>query len=376
MEERWVHLKDNRQMRALAEIEADIENVRSAWRYYQDQGNAPQMWKFIKGLWRVYWIRGWYHAGMELFAQAASSLQEQDQDKESATVRALAMAFQGWFMAWLDLPKQGYELAEESMSVLRKLNHPEALVLTYYGLGLNAYMLGWYTEEIRAADEMLKIAAELEDKWLLAFTLFAVSMGALLKEDYTEAKRLAESNLKLSEEIGDVIGSIMPLIVLGHAVMAHGNYQQAREFYLCCLTKSQDNGFYYGIQTASKYLGKVTLSMGDIEPAETYLLQCLSLTKEIGFVRDIVNLVYEFARLQVAQGNPEAAAELLSLVLAHPASHHRRMHEGRIRDSAKELLAKLEAELPPEAYEAALARGQELDLDGVVDELLSSKTGS
>jgi hypothetical protein len=52
------------------------------------------------------------------------------------------------------------------------------------------------------------------------------------------------------------------------------------------------------------------------------------------------------------------------------------MHEGRIRDSAKELLAKLEAELPPETYAAALARGQELDLDGVVDDLLSSKPGS
>ena len=57
MQQRWQHLKSDRQMQALEEIEADIENVRAAWRYYLDHKNAPQMWMFIHGLWHVYWIR-------------------------------------------------------------------------------------------------------------------------------------------------------------------------------------------------------------------------------------------------------------------------------------------------------------------------------
>ena len=76
------------------------------------------------------------------------------------------MAFQGYFMAWLDLADQGYELAEESVAILGKLNHPEALALAYVSMGVNAYMLGWYTEEIKASNKMLKIAAEIDDKWL------------------------------------------------------------------------------------------------------------------------------------------------------------------------------------------------------------------
>ena len=164
MWERWGHLKGKRQMLALAEIEADIENVRTAWRYYADQGNAQQLWMFIYGLWQVYWIRGWNHAGMELFARAASKLNGQDDDQETAAVRALAMAFQGYFMAWLDLADQGYELAEESVAILGELNHPEALALAYDSMGVNSYMLGWYSEEIKASNNMLKIAAEIEDK--------------------------------------------------------------------------------------------------------------------------------------------------------------------------------------------------------------------
>jgi len=112
--------------------------------------------------------------------------------------------------------------------------------------------------------------------------------------------------------------------------------------------------------------------MGKIGEAEIYLLQSLRITKEIGFIRDIINLLYEFARLRVAQNNPEGAAELLALVLQHPASHQTRMHEGRIRDSAKVLLAKLEDELPHETYTAALERGQELELDGVIADLLDA----
>jgi hypothetical protein len=36
----------------------------------------------------------------------------------------------------------------------------------------------------------------------------------------------------------------------------------------------------------------------------------------------------------------------------------------------------IEAELPPEIYAAALARGQELELDGIVEDLLRPKSGN
>jgi hypothetical protein len=113
----------------------------------------------------------------------------------------------------------------------------------------------------------------------------------------------------------------------------------------------------------------VTLSLGDLTEAEKYLFQSLKITKEIGFVRDIVNLLYEYARLHAAQGNPERAIELLALVIRHPASQQHRMIEGRIRDSAKGLLAELENDLSPEAYTAALERGREMDLDEVIENL-------
>jgi len=84
--------------------------------------------------------------------------------------------------------------------------------------------------------------------------------------------------------------------------------------------------------------------------------------------------LYEYARLRVVQGDPEHAVELLGLVIEHPASLSTRFLEGAIRDSAKSLLAKLEEEIPPEVFTAALKRGGELELDGVIEGLVGSNT--
>jgi predicted ATPase/DNA-binding CsgD family transcriptional regulator len=372
MKQRWGEYKGSRQLRALAEIEADIENIRAAWRYYLDQINAQQMWSFVNALWQVYWIRGWNLAGMELFTEAANVLKGVV-DEESVALRALVKAFQGYFMAFLGYD-HGYPLVEESVSVLEQLHYPEALVFAYDSLMLNAYFFNRYPVLIEISKKMLEISEEIGDQWLIAFSLFAASMSALLEEDYPEARRLAIFNLNLNEEIGDVIGSTEPLIILGHVALANGELEDARRYYLQCLKISKRIGFHYGIQTSTKYLGKVAISMGNIAEAEKYLLQCMQITNEVGFIRDVVNLLYEFARLRVAQGKVEQAVELLGVVLPHPASHSHRMLEGRIRDSAKDLLADLEAEISPQEYSAALERSQHLALDQIVIDLVASKS--
>ena len=50
------------------------------------------------------------------------------------------------------------------------------------------------------------------------------------------------------------------------------------------------------------------------------------------------------------------------------------MLEGRIRDSAKSLLAKLEPEIPPDVFTRALKHGQDLELDEVVADLIGSNS--
>jgi predicted ATPase/DNA-binding CsgD family transcriptional regulator len=375
MEQRWQQVKGDRQLLALDEIEVDIENIRSAWRYFLYQGNAQKLWKFIIALWYVYWIRWWNLAGMELFAEAVSVLEEAN-NKEITAVKALALSMKTYFMAWLGLSEQGYLLAKEGVRTLQQCTHPQALWFAHLGVLVNAYFLHRSAEESEAVEKMITIAGEIDDKWLSAYTLFAASMVAVVNEDFVAAKQYAESELEIDEEIGNVIDSTLPLIVLGHVAFVDNELDTARGYYLRCLNISEEVRFHYAIQMSSKYLGKVILSMGEIGEAEKYLVQSLIITKEIGFVRDLINLYYEFARLWVALEKSEQAVELLSFILQHPASYEYRMLEGRIRDSAKELLTEIEVALPLEAFATAVERGKGLELEEIYSELVEHTRSS
>ncbi|MEN8241513.1 MAG: LuxR C-terminal-related transcriptional regulator [Chloroflexota bacterium] len=369
LEHRKNLLRGPQQMTALVEIEADIENIRAAWRYALAEKNASIIWKMSFGLWHLCWIRWWNLAGMELFAAAAGAL-EGEEDSQAVAARALAISLQAYFMAWLGVPEQGFELAEQAVIILEKFDHPEALILAYDSLTVNAYMMNRYSKYVFTIEKLMKIAARLDKQWMYAFALFAVGMGALVTGDYQKATALAEENLVLYQELGDTIGSTTPLIVLGHADLARGDLKGARDSYLRCLEFAEQVGFHYSTQTATKYLGKVAVSLGRIEEAEKYLHQSLLISKEIGFYRDIIRLTYEFARLLTVQGKTERAVELLSLILDHPASDQVRWLEGKLRDNIRELLAKLESELAPEVFTAAMKRGKGLDLDETVANLL------
>lgn len=364
MSERWSHMKDERQIRALMEIGEDIENVRAAWSYFLDQENAEQLWKFSKTIWLFFWIGGWHLAGTQLFGQAARTFAGSSAPIKQA-MRGLAMACQGYFLSWLDISQEGYQITREGVEILSALDHPVELTLALDCLAVNAYFMGEISEMVAATDRMMAISRQVNEKWLIAFTLYATSLAAINQEEYTRSRQMAEEQLGICEEIGDAIGSAYPLITLGHIAFANGDNLLASKYYRRCVRVSAKIGIHYALQTSTKYLGKVLINLGEFDEARDILVQCLGMTYNIGFVRDVINLFYEFARLNLALGKPSEAAQLLSYVEQHPYSDNYRMIEGRIRDSARDLLARIEAQLPADEFQYALHAGQQLEMEGI-----------
>ena len=372
MDRRWDHLRDHRQKVALSQIEADLENIRTAWRYRVDQVDAPQMRMFINGFWLVYWFRGWNHAGEELFREAVRALSSGPTDEKTESVKALALAHQGFFKTWLGFAEQGYNLAKESVKILEGLDRPFELALALGSLNLAADFLTHYAEGEKAARKMLDIATELDDKWLLAFSYYKVSVANPQKRDYAEMRRVATASINLYEELGEEMVSILTLVTLGHAAFDLGEHAQAREIYLLCLSTSEAVGYRWGTANACKYLGQMALSLNETVEAETYLLRSLRIADEIGSGRDQVNLLCDLARVWMAENRLEGAVELLAVVLKHPASHLHRLGGGRVRDRVQELLDTLKAKLSAETYDTIWERGSAREFDQVVSDLLAN----
>ena len=62
----WESLTGEARDTALRRLTADLDNIKSAWRYWVTEGNLEQLGKFTDSLWLLYDARGWYHATVEL----------------------------------------------------------------------------------------------------------------------------------------------------------------------------------------------------------------------------------------------------------------------------------------------------------------------
>ncbi len=62
----WERLTGHDREAALEELGSDIENVRSAWRYWVSEKDLEQLGKFVDSLWLLFDVRGWYHATVDM----------------------------------------------------------------------------------------------------------------------------------------------------------------------------------------------------------------------------------------------------------------------------------------------------------------------
>ncbi|MDX1436309.1 MAG: hypothetical protein R3335_05840, partial [Anaerolineales bacterium] len=368
--ERWDDLRGRRQRQGLNQIEADIENIRSAWRYYLQYGHAEQLGRFLHPLWIVYWIKGWNRAAVELFRSAVAALDIPGPTRAQEIVSATSRANLAFFMSWLGMADEALPVARESAAQLEELRDFYGLLSAYNGLSLAAYYLGDLKTEKEATDRLLELARSVGDPWALTYALSLSATSSLFPGEYAEAKELAEAGIKQSAEVGEYFSSLISILTLGQVAQVDKDYPAAREHYERALGASRQLGFFWGIENATKYLGQIAYLEGNYAEAETRFIDSLKIAYDFGLNRDIANHLYEFARLRAFQGNQEEAVALLALLLRLPASRQTRLGEGSIRASARSLLEGLEPKLPPEQFSSAVQRGAEMDFDETLRALI------
>jgi hypothetical protein len=116
-------------------------------------------------------------------------------------------------------------------------------------------------------------------------------------------------------------------------------------------------------------LGDVALAEGDLAEAGRYY--ALALDAASGRPEEGLkpHVLLGPAALLARMGEVERAIEVAALARHHPASVE------ETRDKADALLDRLRAELPPEAYAAAEARGRARDLGETMRELMEEWNG-
>lgn len=232
-------------------------------------------------------------------------------------------------------------------------------------LGSLAWRWGDLAQAEACCRESLTIYRQLGSRQFIPRLLNVLGILAILQGDYGRAVQHYEESLSIAREANDRQAVADMLNNLGYVHHHHtGDFQQARRYYHESLAISREIGHRHGATSTLSNLGHLHVLLGNYALAWKHLREALSEATAIGVVPLTLDALIGVALLWAETGKKEEAAELVGLIVNHPAM------EVDTSQAAEGILAKLRQVLPAEQIERAMEHGRVLDLNAVVVELL------
>lgn len=353
---RTADIKGGRQKAVLAEIAAEIDNVRAAWAHAVAQQDSAPLAGAAEGLWLFSEFRGVLHEGEKLFGQAVESLDANASPAAQALTGFLRAgqgslaARRGWFEAGLtmmeagiaqlqavelcDAQKEGFALAWLAFAeVMRgRFDAAEAQARIALNLasqtgdrwvqagclrllGASTLLGGQLAEAERLLLACLATCREIGERRIRTYATTNLGLIALARGQYAQADHLLDEALQISRQLGDRLSRADLLREQGRLLMAQGQYSAAAAHIEDSLSIYHDIG-RSDIGAALCALGAVRRLQGEYAEAERLLHESLAASRAVNHQPEMATCLVELARLVQAQGRSHQAEQLLQEALA------------------------------------------------------------
>lgn len=405
LQQREACLKTSRQQETLAEISAEIENVRAAWRWALAHTRLEEIDLCLESLYYFYWARNWFREGERALEQAESVVSNGTEGAELLSARIWTR--QSEFDYWLARYDKAHRRLGKSVAICRARQAQGELALALELLGRVEYLQAEYGQAEKHLQESLEICRRIGDRILAAQALNNLAnVTCDHAADYDRAQGLYEESLSIARQIGDQFGVARALINLGALAQELGDLVEARRFYQESLKIYRAIAYRHGQSASLSYLAQVASLLGEHDLAQELLQESLSMNRETGDRHAVAERLKQLGRaacrmgahreskdyfdqaLELAMeiraipvvldsligvadlfqrgGKHGPALELLTFV-AHQTESGREL-EGR----ALALIPECETELPPRRVSKHRERGRARTLEEAVDLTLSN----
>lgn len=276
-------LRVARQQQALAEIEAEGENIRVAWQWAVEHQQIAHLDQAINGLGIFYEWRGRYHDG-EAACRAAAAMLCQIETGAAVRVLIRILTWQARFSRLQGQSERAGHLAGQSLHLLSEPilgdqdTRPERAA-TYLELGQQAENVA----DIQTwLERSLAIYRALDDAWGAAQALYLLGNNLGFKNDYTVyAGRLSES-LHIRRALGDQRGIAEVLAAQGFCGVLLGQTAQGRQLLKESLAICQESGDRATLALTLARLGIASSFAGAFEEARRYYAEATTIYQDLG----------------------------------------------------------------------------------------------
>jgi tetratricopeptide (TPR) repeat protein len=209
--------------------------------------------------------------------------------------------------------------------------------------------------------EAIAIRSEVGDHAGVATSLTSLSQEAFLRGDFLNAKIRAEESLELATDINSLFPRTIALGVLGWLASIEEAYSKAWELSRESLSLAPDPNTF----AAQLGLAMAACGLENYAAAREHIQTLLKSGSPWHTARGLMSCLPVLAILYASQDEAERAVEVLALAFTHPTSPTAWMEKWML---LKRLQTKLETGLGPERYEAAWERGTKLELETVISD--------
>jgi predicted ATPase/transcriptional regulator with XRE-family HTH domain len=391
LQEQGVRLQSHQQKEAVAELTANMDNIRAAWDWSIANHEFIRLYRVSAKLMHLFEVRNWFIEAEITFRKTADSLQASIRESELDATHQVALhamlAHLGYFQFRLGRGEEASNILSQSAAFLRTSAEPIAAVYALYYLGIDCCILGkfsaakdslevsrmlarecgehWfeamdseflgrvaieqgeYEQARQYLSEALAILRELGDPSMIAHTLSYLGRAMQLMGEYPEAARLLRESLELSRENGYNVAMSLALFGLGKIAYEEGRFQEAQSFFSESARLFQEIEDTHRLSRTLYHRGLNSMTLGDSLGAQNDFRTALKLAFEGGFTPSTLNALTGLAALGSQQKASQEIFELILYIVQHPASTQ------ETRNLAVQLQREVEAKLPPEQVEAA-----------------------
>lgn len=263
----------------------------------------------------------------------------------------------GFALFNLGEPQRSLQYNQESLAVFHELNASGGRSCALDNIGDIARHLGDYDTALQRYEEALALADELGLAPISACILHSIPDILSLTGRFDEAAdRLADFRRVLLLIEDESLEAWVPILEAANAYR-RADYGESLRWARAALDYTQAQHLAGEESLSWLWIGLIEIKLGHLDAARQHIRTSLPGLR----MKDrVMRAIYGLAALEAAAGRPEWAVELAALVQHHQAADY------EFKGYAGELLAELQAVLPPEIYAAAVERGAVLGPDAVV----------
>lgn len=310
---RWAsELRGERQLAALVEEEADLENVQAAWNWAVAQADLESVDQAMDGLFLYLDWRGRCQQGEEMCRNAVNQLHKYTTgDKEIVVARLLA--WHGWFSQALDHLDVAAAQLHESLALLDN-SVPDAQA------GRNARAFALYalgharhgtdrSAARRCWEESLAIYRDLGCQWGAAQVLSRLGLLALEMGDYPTARHLLEESVAICQRLADRKSMAYALCYLGNVYANQGDLTTAEELVRSSIAMSHALGDRLGAAESMGTIAGALAYGGHFVESAALFSQSAAIYEELGIRHAYAYAIHNLAWTNVNLGSYELARQ-------------------------------------------------------------------